>query len=448
MTSGNFTLVNIGDIEVKRETRQRRKLEKVDELAESIRQNGLMHPIIITRDYVLVAGERRLAAHQLLQFDQIYVQFTDEVDEERLHLLELEENTKRLDLQWQEQIKAVADYHNLRTSMDKNWSQEQTGHALNMSQTSVARYLITQQMMDDGVEAVVAAPKLSTALNAADRKRQRQKDSILADLTSDVKTAEEPLSLAEVDREVKAPAPTQPKLLVASPPKPEEETKRRASLLNANFLEWCKEPQKTPFNFIHCDFPYGVNAGDKTGYSAADVMGKYDDGEEVYLELLETFLKNQDNFIAESAHVMFWFAMDYYHLTKMAFERHGWSVNPYPLIWYKTNNAGIMPDAKRGPRRVYETALMITRGDRRVVRPISNAFGTPTTREYHTSEKPHAMLSNFFRMFVDEYSRVLDPTCGSGMAVRVAEEAGAEICLGLEKDEEFYGEACRNLQLS
>jgi predicted methyltransferase len=41
-------------------------------------------------------------------------------------------------------------------------------------------------------------------------------------------------------------------------------------------------------------------------------------------------------------------------------------------------------------------------------------------------------------MFVDEYSLVLDPTCGSGNAIKVADKKGASSVLGIEKDKEFY----------
>ncbi len=60
------------------------------------------------------------------------------------------------------------------------------------------------------------------------------------------------------------------------------------------------------------------------------------------------------------------------------------------------------------------------------------------------SEKPKPVLRHFFRLFVDEYSTVLDPTCGSANALMVAEEMGAKQVLGLEIDKEFYELAKEN----
>ena len=48
-----------GEIEVRRDTRQRKEIE-VEDLVDSIRRRGQLQPIVITRDNVLVAGERRL----------------------------------------------------------------------------------------------------------------------------------------------------------------------------------------------------------------------------------------------------------------------------------------------------------------------------------------------------------------------------------------------------
>ena len=58
MTSGNFSSAPISSIIVNRDERQRRKLEGIEELAESINRIGLINPIVVTPDLVLVAGER------------------------------------------------------------------------------------------------------------------------------------------------------------------------------------------------------------------------------------------------------------------------------------------------------------------------------------------------------------------------------------------------------
>ena len=57
------------------------------------------------------------------------------------------------------------------------------------------------------------------------------------------------------------------------------------------------------------------------------------------------------------------------------------------------------------------------------------------------SAKPEAVLRHFFRMFVGPTTYMLDPTCGSGTALRAAHFRGASYMVGVEKDEEFADKA-------
>jgi len=437
MTSGNFTFVQVADISIDRENRQRKKLEKVEELAESIRNVGLINPIVITRENVLVAGERRLEAHKLLGFDQIPVHYTDEVDKTQLHLIELEENVKRVDLNWLDQTLAIAEYHKLQTKLDPEWHVGKTAEGLGISRTHVSRHLEVSQAAEEGVPEVLEAERFSVAANFVDRRNERKKTSAKRDLLQDISTPA-PIELEELPGEVISPEETSPT----------PATKRYCDILCRDFYQFADEVQETPYNLIHVDFPYGVSAGDTKGQSGARNLGGYEDGKEIYFSLLETFCNKLDNFCSPSAHLVFWFSMNYYTETVEALSSAGWLVNKHPLVWLRDN--GILPDAKRGPRRIYETALLATRGDRKIVRAVPNGFShqTPSTKDkIHMSEKPKAVLNHFFRMLVDETTLLLDPTCGSGNAISVAESLGASYSLGLEKNREYVDRAREALGL-
>jgi ParB family chromosome partitioning protein len=433
MTSGSFSLIPVSDIVVDRENRQRRELTGIEELSESIRKSGLINPIVVTQDLVLVAGERRLTAHKHLGFDTIAVQYVDDLSEEELQIIELEENIRRVDLSWQDLVRSVARLDTLKRAEDPGWTTEDTADHLNMSRSNVQRYQLVNEFLEEGVKEVCEAPKLSQAANFAQRAAERRKTSGMRELFS---------------------MPAAPTITAADIPEPEAEPaalpgpKRYADIENTNFKSWAKKIQDKPFNLIHCDFPYGVNAGDKKrGQVGAEGYGTgYADKPEDYFGLIETFLNHQNNFIAPSAHVVFWYSMDFYQETVDLFRAGGWVVNPFPLIWHK-GNTGVIPDANRGPRRVYETALLMTRGDRKIVRAVGNCVEAQVIKEHHMSEKPKKMLEHFLRMLVDETSRVLDPTCGSGNAIAVAEQLGADFSLGLELNPEYALRARENLGL-
>jgi hypothetical protein len=144
---------------------------------------------------------------------------------------------------------------------------------------------------------------------------------------------------------------------------------------------------------------------------------------------------------------MFWFSMRYYSDTMDHFANHSdFTIDPFPLLWLKSDGVGLLPDPQRGPRRIYETCFFGARGDRKIVSSVGNAYAAPTDGRQHVSVKPEPVLRHFFRMFIDENSTVLDPTCGSGSALRAAESLGAAHILGLELDPEFTERANLTLE--
>ena len=432
MTSGNFDLIPVSSITIDRENRQRRDLKNIEDLAESIRERGLINPIVVTQDLILVAGERRLTAHMHLGFDMIAVQYAEDLDTEELHMIELEENIKRDELDWKDHVRAVARFHSIRSDKEPSWSQNKTADALGISSAQMSKLTLVNKMMEEGVSEVLEAPKFSTASNFAERRQERGKAGAKRDMMADLAFGDMP-----------PPDPQDGDVMAGKPPV----LTRFASIEHVDFGVWSKTVQTEPYNLIHCDFPYGVNVGDTKGQSGAKHTGSYDDKPEDYFKLIDKFIERQDNFVGPSAHLVFWFSMDFYTETKAKLEGGGWRVSPFPLIWFKSDNTGILPDSNRGPRRIYETAFFCSRGDRKVVRAVGNCIGAATTKHFHTSEKSEVMLTHFFRMLVDESTRMLDPTCGSGMAVKVSEMIGAAHSLGLERDEEFALGAKENLGL-
>lgn len=417
-----FTYLDPSSIIINRDVRQRRELTEIESLAESIRNIGLINPIVIDRDNVLIAGERRLTACLSIGISPVPVRYLDDLSLFERHLIELEENIKRVDLPWQDQVAAINEYHRLMKDQTPEWTLDDTAQRLGMSRANVGKYMLVQEQMDN--EMVSKADKLSTAYNAASRIKERKQASAKKELVGKLDT------MFSANPEAPA-APEKPPM--------------QASILNADFTHWVLSYAGPRFNLIHCDFPYGVNTGSKSGQSAAKITGTYDDSPETYRSLLQSFTENTELFVEPSAHLIFWFSMNYYDETFKALTAGGWKVDPFPLIWHKSDNAGIIPDANRGPRRTYETALFASRGDRKIVRAVANSFSAPTTREFHTSEKPRSMLEHFFRMLVDENTTLLDPTAGSGNAVRVAWQLGARSALGLELNPEFAATAQANV---
>ena len=413
----------VADIWFEKAARQRRDLGDLTGLTASIARNGIINPITITRDGELIAGERRLTCAKELGLLEVPVRYFEDLDDRQKRLLELAENVERLEIAWQDRVLAVREYTELSRIEDPDLQDKDIAEELGMNPADYSRFTTIARYMEEGNEAVLTAPLLSTARGIVERAEARRKASEEEELDA---------ALPSLTGATTAPVEASEEAIATPTSSPS------TPIFNEDFFKFTS---KRKFNFIHCDFPYGINA-DKHDQGAAKSHGGYEDTPQLFFDLLYQLAPAP--FIADSAHLMFWFSMDYYDEIIHILENRDWKVNPFPLIWHKSDNVGILPDPKRGPRRVYETAFIASKGDRPIVRSVSNAVSTPSTKEYHMSEKAPAALSHFFRMFVDESTVFLDPTCGSGNSVIAAHNAGAKHVVGLEVDPEFHARAVDN----
>jgi len=85
--------------------------EALEELASSIKEHGLVQPIVVRKEkdgYMIVAGERRWRAYQLAKIDKVPAVVKD-VEEKEVLLESLLENINRENLTWSEQENAIWD---------------------------------------------------------------------------------------------------------------------------------------------------------------------------------------------------------------------------------------------------------------------------------------------------------------------------------------------------
>ena len=128
--------------------------EKLRELADSIRQHGIIQPLIVTRDkdgsYRLVAGERRLQAARLAELDVVPVVTREAADDEMLELA-LVENIQRADLNAIEEAQAYR-----RLIDDHGLTQEETAARVGKSRVTVANALRLLQLDSEIRRSLVA----------------------------------------------------------------------------------------------------------------------------------------------------------------------------------------------------------------------------------------------------------------------------------------------------
>ena len=157
------------------------KGEELDELAASIRANGLLQPVTVRRTpsgsgYELVAGERRLRAVRQLGWSDVPAQVR-EVDDRTLLVLALVENIQREALG---PLEEAEGYHVLRETF--GYTQQEIADAVGKSRPAVANALrlrslppSVRRFVEEGVLSAGHARSLlpvKDAIRAADLARE------------------------------------------------------------------------------------------------------------------------------------------------------------------------------------------------------------------------------------------------------------------------------------
>jgi ParB family chromosome partitioning protein len=200
--------------------------EELESLADSIRQKGVIQPLIVRRKpgrdvYEIVAGERRWRAAQLAQLHEVPVVVRELTDSEVLEVAIIE-NIQRADLN---AIEEALGFRQLMTRFGH--TQEKLAEALSRSRSHVANLLRlltlpadVQDMVRDGALSAGHARAIIGSPNAADLAKQ-----IVA----------KGLSVRETERLVKAQSTMKPPAAKsAKAPEKDADTRALEADLSAN----------------------------------------------------------------------------------------------------------------------------------------------------------------------------------------------------------------------
>ena len=147
--------VSVGD-------RIRKDMGDLKELSDDIAKNGLINPPVVTPEYELIAGERRLQAMKNLGYEQVEVRVMSVEDAEHMLNLEINENENRKDFNKTERIEYARQLERIERAKAKE-RQENSG---NQYQERVS------QNSDEGRTDEIVAEKLGIGSRDTYRKEK------------------------------------------------------------------------------------------------------------------------------------------------------------------------------------------------------------------------------------------------------------------------------------
>jgi ParB-like chromosome segregation protein Spo0J len=386
------------------EERIRKDMGDIDELANSIQAVGLIQPIIVTRDQKLVAGERRLRALKKIGVSMLvhahHFIFNDEVDGLKLKAMEIEENVKRKQLSWQEEVTAKK---RLLEVLQQIHGVAQRGRPSSSEQLGVTS-------PGFGVNKLAALLGESNA--------QVSKDLELAELIEFVPQ----LARAETKEAARRQAVLATSVAVAlqqvklNPPK----TDAKWTLYEGDFSANASNLVDESVDFIVVDPPYGKETQAMGPNSKPLIASPFADSRADVLAIGEALARESYRVLRADKFASFFFDFVLYPDLVNLLGRAGFEVDLSPLIWVKNTVINTTPYTRYG--RSYEPILIARKGEPKMMRPsqrdvleFQNVItrGTNESKVYQ-AQKPVALIEKLIIDLCPFEGTVVDWCAGSG----------------------------------
>ena len=399
-------LVRIDDIKVTK--RIRTDFGDINGLSVSIEKYGLLHPIIVDENLNLIAGERRLRAHEKLGRTEIMVKYREDLDEIQKKEIELEENVQRKDLEWPEKILAKLHLHDLRIQIHGKKTGHTVGHGWGQDDTAMA--------LDESVGTVSMDLQLAKAIQSFPELRNEKSKT---NAFKKYKRMEMTLLRQELNK------------------------RRRGKIVIPNIIHGLAEVETKKIASESCDFcltdpPFGQGV-DKMVDSAKNIKGvDYDDDPYKVMEMLRTVSTELYRIMKPNTHMIMAFTMAHYMNLYKILTEIGFNVDRTPLIWNKETPSG--PSTGVTFPYTYEPAFWCMKGRRGLNSTACNMFTykrVPAALKKHPMERPQGLLVAMINAISFPGEKGIDPFGGGGSFMSACLSTSREAII-IEKDETNY----------
>lgn len=402
-------ILKISDIIIKSD-RIRTELGDIDQLAESIRRFGLMHPPVVSKEvegYVLIAGERRIRALQKLNIQETPVNVLGSIAPQDQAIMELEENIQRLDLPWTEKVEAIHKLYSLEsTNTDKTL--EKVASMLNMSVSSISKSIQLAQ-------AVKEIPEIASASN------EHKARKLMAALESAAITTE-----------------------IIKRHKGKSTVNLTELFLNGNCTELIKHLPTDSVDIILTDPPFGIGIESisKYGLGTYGKIYKEEDTVEWLFGMLDILVAEFKRVLKKDSIVFIFFGIQHYQKLCELFLKHEFYIDDIPAIWAK-NQSGQSQRPELWLGSCYEPFLVARKGKKVFLKQgrgnIFNFSKLPPAEKVHPFEKPIELLKDILSLTSLPGDIVLDPFAGTANSLIAARQLQCGF-IGYEIDEDYWSE--------
>jgi DNA modification methylase len=391
---------------------------------------GLIHPILLDPNNVLIAGGRRTEAHRILKREFIAAVYSNEIDEATLRELELEENVERMNMSWKEEVLSVMEVHKIRerqaANQNEKWNQSKTGALLSLSQAHISNLLVVGEKLKTDDLEIHQCKNLSDALGVLlHRKEQEASKKLVGNIGIASAMSMKELSstslgsidIIDLDLGLDDSNSTIPKPKAPVPVNITGMVFDLAKLfIHGDCIDVMSKMEPASFDHIVTDIPYGIDMNNLDTFNdIASVADEHDVAENV--ELMSKFIPEAFRVLKPSGYLVFWYDLDHHEKLIALGKQAGFKVQRWPIVWCKTHSCR-NSQAQYNITKATEVAMVMRKSaEATLVKPIMlNFFLADGSVERRLYDNPFSKPADAWNFILNAIAisgqKILDPFAG------------------------------------
>lgn len=457
------------------------------ELCDSINENisrglpPLIHPIVVDDKMRLISGSRRLAAHKKLGLTEIDYAFYAVLDDGERTRLEVAANYQKR-FSWQEHALAVDKYHRFyklnATLKGSEWGIRDTARVLNMTRNPVNRCTLLAEYLHANDKEIWEAESVQDAFRVLVKREEEANARLLVAQTlpkagATSKPAGGPVGRVVTDvadedffdlgdkqggftPAIGGPVTTDERPGTAVTPSTAPTIPLSSMLLKSSGpgdLSVLEGLGEGCCDHIVTDPPYGVedhieniNQGEHFA-DASDVAAEHVAPETA--KMMQDFYRLAVRALRPKGYIIMWCDSVFWWQHCLEFQKHGLSVQRWPLIWFKTSQC-VNLCANINTTKNFEFAVIAHKHGGTLVAPQKSSVWTggsdlETKLIGHPFAKPFGLWEWCLRMVAMRGQEILDPFVGKGSSILPMIDLGLRF-RGIECSQKHYDGLIFNVQ--
>lgn len=470
----NATLLQWADIEM--DDRSRKDFGNIEELAQSIKSHGLIHPPTVAinpfkdhegrKEYILVGGERRMRAMKMLNLPYFPVNVREALAQHEVLELELMENFHRKEMLWQEQCILIAKTHRAKVAEKalgfESWGVRETGRLLGVSIGHVSHATTLAPRLIAGDAELIAATSMfgayeillkrqeDMAMKLSTQNLNETASRAISGIRSTTDDVDDIFGGADASSQIMGSGSIDDFLAAngASEPASNKLSFDFSKLfLLGDSMELMKDMPGECVNHVVTDPPYGIDL--EMMPDIKNIENVKDTHEiEQNISMFRPFLEQSYRILKHGGYCVFWYDLSHHEKLQALGLEIGFKVQRWPIIWHKLH-----PCLNNSPRVNFtknaEFAMVMRKGNACLVEPqTSSVFGADGAAERSLYDNPFSKPLNAWKFILSAIAykgqTIFDPYAGQMSCGRAVINMQM-IPMGIEIDENHYNRGIMNL---